>query len=56
VAHVARTLEHLLETYRRPDGREWTGADLAKATGGVVLRSLVVGHELGGPSEDLSES
>jgi hypothetical protein len=41
VAHVAQKFEHLLHTYRRPDGREWSGAVLAKATGGVVHRSYV---------------
>jgi transcriptional regulator with XRE-family HTH domain len=41
VAHVAHKFEHLLETYRRPDGRAWSGAELAKATGGVVPRSYV---------------
>jgi transcriptional regulator with XRE-family HTH domain len=37
--HVAQMFEHLLDTYRRPDGHKWTGAQLAKATGGVVPRS-----------------
>lgn len=41
MAHVAHKFEHLLETYRRPDGREWSGAELEKATGGVVPRSYV---------------
>jgi len=41
VAHVAHKFEHLLQTYRRSDGREWSGAELAKATGGVVPRSYV---------------
>jgi transcriptional regulator with XRE-family HTH domain len=41
VAHVAHKFEHLLQTYRRSDGREWSGAQLAKATGGVVPRSYV---------------
>jgi transcriptional regulator with XRE-family HTH domain len=41
VAHVAHKFEHLLQTYRCPDGREWSGAELAKATGGVVPRSYV---------------
>jgi transcriptional regulator with XRE-family HTH domain len=41
VAHVSQKFEHLLETYRHPDGRKWTGAQLAKATGGVVPRSYV---------------
>jgi transcriptional regulator with XRE-family HTH domain len=39
--HVAQRFEHLLDMYRRPDGHEWTGAQLAKATGGVVPRSYV---------------
>ena len=39
--HVAQKFEHLLETYRHPDGRKWTGAQLAKATSGVVPRSYV---------------
>ena len=30
-----------LDTYRRPDGHEWTGAQLDDATGGVVTRSYV---------------
>jgi transcriptional regulator with XRE-family HTH domain len=41
VAHVAHKIEHLLQIYRRPDGRAWGGAELAKATGGVVPRSYV---------------
>jgi transcriptional regulator with XRE-family HTH domain len=41
VAHVAHKFEHLLQIYRRPDGREWGGAELAKATVGVVPRSYV---------------
>ncbi len=39
--HIADKFERLLETYRRPDGRMWTGAELAQATGGVVIRSYV---------------
>lgn len=39
--HVAQKFEHLLEIYRHPDGRKWTGAELEKATGGVVPRSYV---------------
>lgn len=39
--HVSRRFERLLETYRHPDGGEWTGERLAKATGGVVTRSYV---------------
>ena len=30
-----------METYRRPDGRQWTGQELDEATGGVVTRSYV---------------
>ncbi len=41
MAHIAHKFEHLLKTYHRPDGSEWTGAELAKATGGVVPRSYV---------------
>ena len=39
--HIAQTFEHLLEVYRHPDGRMWTGQQLAKATGGLVTRSYV---------------
>src|SRR5215218_2267828 len=39
--HVAQTFEHLLDTYRRPDGQRWTGQQLDEATGGVVTRSYV---------------
>jgi transcriptional regulator with XRE-family HTH domain len=39
--HIAQKFEHLLETYRHPDGREWSGAELAKATGGAVHRSYI---------------
>lgn len=40
--HVAQRFEHLLETYRRPDGNLWTGQRLEEATGGVVTRSYFV--------------
>jgi transcriptional regulator with XRE-family HTH domain len=39
--HVAQRCEHLLDTYRRPDGQRWTGQQLDEATGGVVPRSYV---------------
>jgi len=39
--HIAEKFERLLETYRHPDGRRWNGAELAEATGGVVIRSYV---------------
>jgi transcriptional regulator with XRE-family HTH domain len=38
---IAEKFEHLLDIYRRPDGRRWGGAELAEATGGVVHRSYV---------------
>jgi len=37
--HVSQTFEHLLDTYRRPDGHQWTGQQLDEATDGVVPRS-----------------
>jgi transcriptional regulator with XRE-family HTH domain len=39
--HTARKFEHLLDTYRRPDGHRWTGQQLNEATGGIVPRSYV---------------
>ena len=39
--HISKRFEHLLDAYRHPDGRRWSGAELAKATGGVVHRSYV---------------
>ena len=39
--HIAQKFEHLLDTYRRPDGHGWRGQQLDKATGGVVTRSYV---------------
>ncbi len=39
--HIAEKFERLLDTYRHPDGRAWNGAELAEATGGVVIRSYV---------------
>ena len=39
--HVAQKFEHLLDTYRRPDGHRWTGQQLDDATGGVITRSYV---------------
>jgi transcriptional regulator with XRE-family HTH domain len=39
--HIAQKFEYLLEVYRRPDGHEWTGAELERATGSVVPRSYV---------------
>ena len=39
--HIARKFELLLEAYRRPDGRRWSGQEIDEATGGVVTRSYV---------------
>jgi transcriptional regulator with XRE-family HTH domain len=45
--HVAQEFEHLLNTYRHADGHKWTGAELAKATGGLVHRSYVTNMRKG---------
>src|SRR5215216_6960728 len=39
--HIAQKFEALLETYRHPDGRKWSGQEIDEATGGVVSRSYV---------------
>jgi len=39
--HIAQKFEILLETYRRPDGRRWSGQEIDEATSGVVTRSYV---------------
>src|SRR5688572_23468538 len=39
--HIAQKFETLLEIYRRPDGRKWSGQEIDEATGGVVSRSYV---------------
>jgi transcriptional regulator with XRE-family HTH domain len=39
--HVAQKFETLLERYRRPDGRRWSGQEIDEATGGVVTRSYI---------------
>jgi transcriptional regulator with XRE-family HTH domain len=41
LAKPAQKFERFLETYRRPDGRKWSGKDLREATGGVVSSSYV---------------
>jgi transcriptional regulator with XRE-family HTH domain len=41
ILHVAQRFERFLDTYRRPDGQRWGGAELQKATGGIVTRSYV---------------
>jgi hypothetical protein len=37
--HIAQKFEHLLDSYRRPDGSRWTGQQIGEATGGAVGRS-----------------
>jgi transcriptional regulator with XRE-family HTH domain len=39
--HIAQKFEVLLEIYRRPDGRKWSGQEIDEATGGVVTRSYI---------------
>jgi hypothetical protein len=39
--HVAQKFEVLLESYRHPEGRKWSGQEIDEATGGVVSRSYV---------------
>src|SRR5215216_1015345 len=39
--HIAQKFEALLEMYRHPDGRKWSGQEIDEATGGVVTRSYV---------------
>ena len=47
MAHVVRKFERFLEIYRHPDGGRWTGAELARATGGAVHRSYVTNLRIG---------
>ena len=56
---VAERFEKLLGAYPRPDGRAWTGADLQRATGGVVTRSYVTNLRKGrieSPGHDKMEA
>ena len=39
--HVSERFARLLALYRKPDGSEWGGRDLERATGGAVSRSYV---------------
>lgn len=41
MGHIAGRFEALLEAYRRPDGRRWSGQTLHDATAGIVTRSYV---------------
>ena len=38
---IARKFERLLEMYRHPDGRRWSGQEIDESTGGIVTRSYV---------------
>ncbi len=39
--HVSERFKRLVDLYRKPDGSEWGGQDLERATGGLVSRSYV---------------
>ena len=39
--HVTQKVESLLDVYRLPDGRRWSGQEIDDATGGVVTLSYV---------------
>jgi hypothetical protein len=39
--HIVQKFEALLERYRRPDGRKWSGQEIDVATGGIVTRSYI---------------
>jgi len=41
LSHAAGKFERLLKAYRSEDGREWSGVELERDTGGVVSRSYV---------------
>ena len=45
--HVSARFARLLALYRKPDGSNWGGQDLEKATGGVVTRSYVTNLKRG---------
>jgi hypothetical protein len=40
--HVSQKFEHLLDSYRHPDGSRWTGQQIDEATDGLVTRSYFV--------------
>lgn len=57
--HVSERFLRLLTLYRKPDGSEWGGQDLQKATGGAVTRSYVSNLKkgrIGTPSLDKLEA
>ena len=39
--YIAQRFEHLLDSYRQPDGSRWTGQQIDEATDGLVTRSYV---------------
>ena len=39
--HIAQKFEALLEMYRLPEGRRWSGQEIDEATGGIVTRSYI---------------
>src|SRR5215212_2919630 len=45
--HVAQKFEALVEMYRLPDGRKWSGQEIDEATGGVVTRSYETNRRKG---------
>src|SRR5215208_2394335 len=45
--HIAQKFEGLLEMYRHPDGRRWSGQKIDEATGDVVTRSYVTNFRKG---------
>jgi hypothetical protein len=40
--HISQKFEKLLDSYRHPDGSQWTGQQLDEATDGLVPRSYIV--------------
>ncbi len=45
--HVSERFARLLALYRKPDGSEWGGQDLERATGGALSRSYVANLKKG---------
>jgi transcriptional regulator with XRE-family HTH domain len=39
--HIAQKFEALLDMYRHPDGRRWSGQEIDEATDGIVSRSYI---------------
>lgn len=58
-SHVSERFARLLALYRKPDGSEWGGQDLERATGGAVGRSYVTNlrkGRIGSPGLDKLEA